>query len=251
MCFYSQEKFTCGDFRWTSFAAHCKYEERTGRLCGMKLVNAIEHVPVPCRLCEKSETKFRRGAPEMERLNRWKREGATRVASTAKSQRECVNPEEENRQLQCERNDKRIALGQGPTIPLDVPPLDLQQVPGASRDADVLAGVYSDSGYHSAHNPSSAKDNITTGVGRLAEVDDARTEYSEAPTIAIQRNKAAVSELADILFEKVATRIPSVGTMRQVIEILPDALKAFALRIGYKAPTQIHRDIMFFIHKHR
>ncbi|KAJ0420501.1 hypothetical protein BJY00DRAFT_136689 [Aspergillus carlsbadensis] len=247
MCFYNRAEFACGDIRWTNFAALCHHETRTGDTCGLKLANSTEQVPGPCRLCAKIETKARRRAAEITRLNRWKREGSTRVVSMDKSRRLCLDLEQEIRHLERERSDRRITFGKIP----DLPPLELPPVPSVHGDEDVLAGVYSDSGYHSTLNPSSAKQNVTSNAEHVAEVDDTRTEYSEASTVAMQRNEAAVSELADDLFKKVAAQVHDARTMRQIIDILPDVLKAFALRIGYKAPTQIHRDIMFFIHKHR
>ncbi|KAJ5525397.1 hypothetical protein N7494_012047 [Penicillium frequentans] len=75
MCFYNQKRFSCGDWSWTSFAHRCNYEYRTGETCGMKLVNLTENEPTKCRICEKIETKFRRRSAEVDRLERWKREG--------------------------------------------------------------------------------------------------------------------------------------------------------------------------------
>ncbi|KAL3259831.1 hypothetical protein ACMYSQ_004267 [Aspergillus niger] len=63
-----------------------------------------------CRLCEKIETKYRRRSAELERLNRWKREGSTLVASMDRSQKLVMELEKEIRQLQRERDDRRKAL---------------------------------------------------------------------------------------------------------------------------------------------
>ncbi|GES64329.1 hypothetical protein ATEIFO6365_0008039900 [Aspergillus terreus] len=110
MCFYNQKRFACGDWSWTNFAHRCNYEYRTGETCGMRLVNMTEFEATKCRLCEKIETKFRRRSAEMERLNRWKREGANLVASMDKSQSIIMELEKEIYQLQREREDRRRAL---------------------------------------------------------------------------------------------------------------------------------------------
>ncbi|KAI1506353.1 hypothetical protein F5X99DRAFT_422978 [Biscogniauxia marginata] len=39
------------------------------------------------------------------------------------------------------------------------------------------------------------------------------------------------------------------GTQEKVLAILPDLLRAFALKVGHDAPTQMHRDVMFLICK--
>ncbi|PYH93041.1 hypothetical protein BO71DRAFT_442022 [Aspergillus ellipticus CBS 707.79] len=110
MCFYNQKRFSCGDWSWTNFANRCNYEYRTGETCGMRLVNVTEHETTQCRLCEKIETKYRRRSAEMERLNRWKREGGTLVASMDRSQKLIMELDKEIRQLQRERDDRRLAL---------------------------------------------------------------------------------------------------------------------------------------------
>lgn len=76
----------------------------------MRLVNMTEFETTLCRLCEKIETKYRRRSAEVERLNRWKREGSTLVASMDRSQKLVMELEKEIRQLQRERDERRKAL---------------------------------------------------------------------------------------------------------------------------------------------
>lgn len=76
----------------------------------MRLVNTTEFESTQCRLCEKIETKFRRRSAELERLNRWTREGGTLVASIDRSQKLVMELDKEIRQLQREREDRRKAL---------------------------------------------------------------------------------------------------------------------------------------------
>lgn len=241
-----------------------------------------------CRLCTKIETKSRRRSLELERLDRWTREGSALVATISRSQMLVLQLEKEIRQLQVERDERRKALSTGnilnsttvgtapgsstgietkntsrpkPTqeTTLENAPLsDIQQALQRDESSGVqeneLPNTHtytnatkpcSDSGYASAINPSDAK------YGADSAQDDNKTEYSEASTNAISNSKSFVSELADDLFKKVTSLLPDGLMVARIPDILPEILKAFALRIGHNAPTQMYRDIMFFVHKHR
>lgn len=76
----------------------------------MKLVNLTEDDSNKCRLCEKIETKFRRRSAEIDRLERWKREGATLVASMDRSRKLVMDLDKEIFMLQREREDRRNTL---------------------------------------------------------------------------------------------------------------------------------------------
>lgn len=110
MCFYNQRRFACGDWAWANFAHQCNYEYRTGETCGMKLVNLTEYQATQCRLCEKIETKFRRRSAELDRVQRWKREGNNLVASIDKAHDTVRSLDREIVKLQRERDDRSKAL---------------------------------------------------------------------------------------------------------------------------------------------
>ena len=76
----------------------------------MRLVNMTEDEKSNCRLCEKIETKFRRRSAEVDRLDRWKREGATLVASMDRSYKLIMDLEKEICSLKRERDDRRSTL---------------------------------------------------------------------------------------------------------------------------------------------
>ncbi|EHK16148.1 uncharacterized protein TRIVIDRAFT_132203, partial [Trichoderma virens Gv29-8] len=82
------------------------------------------------------------------------------------------------------------------------------------------------------------------------DADDAATEYSNASTT-FSRQKSYIRELANDLFSKISLLNADESTVRRVSAILPELLKAFALKVGHDAPTQQHRDVMAFVHKHR
>ncbi|KAE8315062.1 TEA/ATTS domain family-domain-containing protein [Aspergillus transmontanensis] len=71
------------------------------------------------------------------------------------------------------------------------------------------------------------------------QVDAARTIYSDTSSATTLQKESYISELADGLFTK------------RIFQILPELLRAFALKVGHNAPSQMHRDVMFFIHKNR
>src|SRR6266487_1765920 len=111
MCYYNQTAFSCGDWAWGSFAAKCNHEYRMGETCGMRLINNTVNIQGLCRLCEKIETKIRRRNAEVERLARWRREGSVLKASMERSQNLIKDLEHEIRQLEHDRQLKRMTIG--------------------------------------------------------------------------------------------------------------------------------------------
>lgn len=85
MCFFDQHRFACGDWKWGYFRQHCNREYRTGETCGMKLIMQTVPVTQKCKLCDKIDTKQRRRSAELDRINRWKREGNKFRASIDRS----------------------------------------------------------------------------------------------------------------------------------------------------------------------
>jgi ankyrin repeat protein len=60
-----------------------------------------------------------------------------------------------------------------------------------------------------------------------------------------------MSEFADELSCKVYNEELDVQVVKRVLKNLPERLKAFAFKIGSGPSTQIHRDVMYFVLKHR
>lgn len=81
--------------------------------------------------------------------------------------------------------------------------------------------------------------------------DDIRTVYSYASSLCALKEESYISELADNLFSNVRSEQPDAQAMERISGILPELLKAFALKVGHNAPTQMHCDIMVFVHKYR
>ncbi|KAJ5984630.1 hypothetical protein N7481_006729 [Penicillium waksmanii] len=83
------------------------------------------------------------------------------------------------------------------------------------------------------------------------EMTAGRTVYSDTSSIAPLRKESYISLFGEDLFMKLVSWQPDAQAMERISEALPELLRAFALKIGHNAPSQIHRDVMVFIHKNR
>ncbi|CAG9982607.1 unnamed protein product [Clonostachys byssicola] len=81
--------------------------------------------------------------------------------------------------------------------------------------------------------------------------DDTATEYSDTSSVATWKKESYIEEFVDDLVAGVRELQPDEETLNRISALLPDLLKAFALRVGYNAPSRMHRDVMYFIHKYR
>lgn len=69
---------------------------------------------------------------------------------------------------------------------------------------------------------------------------------------ATANHKGHITEfVADEITKEIIRYQVNDRTMGGIIVVLPDLIGGFAFRIGYRASTQAHRDVMFFVHKHR
>ena len=82
----------------------------------------------------------------------------------------------------------------------------------------------------------------------IEEEEDSATVYSDFSDMSESRVDNCVSELAADLLSKLP---PDSATRNKVASILADRLRGFALRVGYQGRTQMHLDVMVFIHKYR
>ncbi|TAQ83883.1 hypothetical protein B7494_g7795 [Chlorociboria aeruginascens] len=113
MCFFDQYQYTCGDYKWGHFRAHCTKEYRTGETCGMKLVMATYAAPEggKCKLCIKIETKQNRIRKEEDRIARWSRENPKgRRASIEASEEIIRNLEQEISDIWHQRQEQATTL---------------------------------------------------------------------------------------------------------------------------------------------
>jgi hypothetical protein len=84
------------------------------------------------------------------------------------------------------------------------------------------------------------------------QLDDAATEYTEASSIATLKRESYIADFADDLLHQISDLQPDEQRLERISNtVLPDLLKAFALRLGYNAPTPMHCDVIYFVHKYR
>jgi tetratricopeptide (TPR) repeat protein len=74
---------------------------------------------------------------------------------------------------------------------------------------------------------------------------------SETSTLPPPRDETYISQLALDLFSSVKSYESNRNTLERISGKLPDLLRAFALKIGYRAQTPMHQGVSFFVHKHR
>lgn len=62
MCFFEQQVYTCGDFKWSQFREQCPFQQGIENICHIKLVMKAIYVDEKCDICldiEKKENRFR------------------------------------------------------------------------------------------------------------------------------------------------------------------------------------------------
>ncbi|EGX53749.1 hypothetical protein AOL_s00004g408 [Orbilia oligospora ATCC 24927] len=92
---------------------------------------------------------------------------------------------------------------------------------------------------------------VSLSIEDALDFDDTETVYSDTSSVATSTKQLYISELADALFREACPDQPCNEALERISRDLPDLLKAFALKIGCNAPSQMHRDVMFFVHKNR
>ena len=99
----------------------------------------------------------------------------------------------------------------------------------------------------------SAWNNISEDAQDLRDVesDDVGTIYSDASSLPAWNDESYISELANGLSCKIRSEQLDDTALEQISRILPELLKAFALKVGHEASTKMHLDVMVFVHKHR
>ncbi|KAF7157796.1 hypothetical protein CNMCM6106_003925 [Aspergillus hiratsukae] len=143
------------------------------------------------------------------------------------------------------------------------------------------AGTFTDSGYASTKHGMSSKarsgdvENVSQVAGEhltrsndpsdcitVAEPDpmevaedteqaEVSSVYSDASSISDEKREMFISELAEEFANVVRPYQPDEQSWQRISELLPELLRGFAFRFGHNASSQMYRDVMVFIHKHR
>lgn len=74
---------------------------------------------------------------------------------------------------------------------------------------------------------------------------------SVASDLPAARDRGYISDLSAELSRSLNAQQLSEQKLRDIADRLPELLKAFALKLGYRAQTQAHRDVSYFVQKHR
>jgi hypothetical protein len=90
-----------------------------------------------------------------------------------------------------------------------------------------------------------------TEVAEDTEQAEVKSIYSDASSISDEKREMFISELAEEFANVVRPYQPDEQSWQRLSKLLPELLRGFAFRFGQNASSQIHRDVMVFIHKHR
>ncbi|EAW09016.1 Pfs domain protein [Aspergillus clavatus NRRL 1] len=104
-----------------------------------------------------------------------------------------------------------------------------------------------------SHDPlaPSASDDVNSENSKATESIELGSIYSEISGVSADRKEIFISELAEELANVIQPYQPSEDARQRISQLLPELLRGFAFRFGRNASSQMHRDVMVFIHKHR
>jgi hypothetical protein len=81
--------------------------------------------------------------------------------------------------------------------------------------------------------------------------DDSGAISSNEGSLDSWKNESYITVLAADLFNRVSLKGYSEESLDRLFKSLPALLKTFALRAGFKSPSQTHGNVMYFVHKYR
>ncbi|KAJ5100617.1 purine and uridine phosphorylase [Penicillium angulare] len=99
--------------------------------------------------------------------------------------------------------------------------------------------------------PAPADAEFTSKNAEDEDDNDAQSIYTVEPKISRVKHKDFISKVANDLFEKVILEENAHRTPEIIQGVVPRLLKGFALRAGQSDSTQMQRDLMVFIRRHR
>jgi hypothetical protein len=141
-------------------------------------------------------------------------------------------------------------------------------IQSADRQRPFTAEAYTDSGYASnttrALKPtevlgqsnqtdieSRSLSSLDESLQSTGEQDEITSIYSDASTIPTLTKARYIEGLADDLAQAIQPYQLNDQILQQILELLPELLKAFALTFGHHESGTMHRDVMVFIHRYR
>lgn len=122
--------------------------------------------------------------------------------------------------------------------------------PHADGDSEA---PFTDSGYASmaraADQAAEATPGSYTGADQdhIEDSDETRTVISTATTVVPTLAQQSISEICDNIYDKVRRNVDE-GNRKSFLRILPDQIKAFAIRLAHVDPSGLNRQIMHFVY---
>jgi hypothetical protein len=147
-------------------------------------------------------------------------------------------------------------------VPSEVPMPTLLNLNVITEDTQITQ----DSGYSSAYASMRSMNVVGLDISRKTgerataqsilepveeDINNTTTEYSHQSNATFLKRQSYIWELAEDLCKEISLLNTDQKTKTRISVILPELLKAFALKVGYNAQTQMHRDVMAFVHKYR
>ncbi|QGA14415.1 hypothetical protein EYB26_002068 [Talaromyces marneffei] len=123
----------------------------------------------------------------------------------------------------------------------------------ASKSLEVLGQVSQAEGLspHVADIESRSASSLDENIQRTEQEDDVASIYSDASTIPTFTKARYIDGLADDLAQAIQPYQLDNEIIQQLVEKLPELLKAFALTFGHHESGMMQRDVMVFIHRYR
>ena len=81
--------------------------------------------------------------------------------------------------------------------------------------------------------------------------DGGQSVYSEGSVVPAATKESYIELLADDLAKKICRDLRNAEDLEMIYNFLPRMLQEFALSFGGYHATQVHRDIMVFVHRYR
>lgn len=123
----------------------------------------------------------------------------------------------------------------------------------ALKSSEMLGQVHQTEEHSADHSEIESRSvcSLDGNVQLMEQEDDVASIYSDASTIPTMTKARYIDGLADDLAQAIQPYHLNDEVFQQIIEKLPELLKAFALTFGHHDSGTMHRDVMVFIHKHR
>ncbi|RYP69699.1 hypothetical protein DL771_005978 [Monosporascus sp. 5C6A] len=123
--------------------------------------------------------------------------------------------------------------------------------PDSGYEIVIIRGEASKGSTRSSINQPETTQGLNGADDWISNAEETKTLYTDAPAIPEIRFESYITALADDIFKRLGVTSSNYGALGRLNPILPRLLKALALKLGHEASSQMHRDVMAFIHRYR